>query len=429
MRLTIVVAFLAIAMSHSPIRADDAVSEPTCVSPPTVIQSVNVFDGTDVIPDATVVIRCTLIERVIESGDSTELPSEGELIDGRGKFLLPGLIDSHTHTFRREFLERSLDFGVTTVLDMGSLASGFKLSIDAEDAQAQVDDRADMLGAVVWVTAPGSHGTQFGESPTLDNPKEADAFIAKRVADGADFIKIIYDNFKMFDEPIPTLSKETMQAAVNAAHAHGRMAVFHSRDVEAYTNAALAGADGFVHLPVDEVPGEKLLTLLKKKDIFVMPNLSLARPDGIRFADDPVIGPVLTEDEISNLKRFRSNHREGGDRVVYESVKVFRDKGITIISGTDTPNGGTTVGASMHLELELLVEAGLTPLEAMAAATSTPARVFGLNDRGRIVEGLLADLVLVQGNPDQEITDTRNIVMTWKAGKARSGIISIESQN
>jgi imidazolonepropionase-like amidohydrolase len=429
MKRTITVACLAGAILHSPIRADEAASEQTCVSPPTVIQSVRVFDGTDIIPEATVIIRCKLIERVIDNGDITDIPMESLLIDGRGKFLLPGLIDSHTHTFNRETLERSLDFGVTTVLDMGSLASGFKQAIDAEDAQGQVDDRADLLGAVVWVTAPGSHGTQFGESPTLEDPKEADEFIAKRVADGADFIKIIYDNFKMFDRPVPTLSQETMQAAVIAAHAHGRMAVFHSRDVEAYTNAALAGADGFVHLPVDEVPGEELLTLLKEEEIFVMPNLSLARPDGIRLAEDPVIGPMLTEDEISNLKRFRALHREGGDRVVYDSVKVFRDKGVTILSGTDSPNSGTTAGASMHLELELLVEAGLTPVEAMAAATSTPARVFGLNDRGLIAERMVADLVLVQGNPDRVITETRNIVMTWKAGKARSGIISIESQN
>ena len=77
----------------------------------------------------------------------------------------------------------------------------------------------------------------------------------------------------------------------------------------------------------------------------------------------------------------------------------------------------------------MLVEAGLTPLEAMTAATSAPARMFGLNDRGRIAEGMLADLVLVEGSPDQVITDTRNIVMTWKAGKAHAGVISIEGKN
>lgn len=429
MRRTITVAWLACAILSSPIQADDAASEQTCGSPPTVIQSVRVFDGADIIPEATVIIRCTLIERVIKSGDIADLATEGVLIDGRGRFLMPGLIDSHTHTFRREFLQRSLDFGVTTALDMGSLASGFKLAIDAEDVEGQADDRADLLSAVVWVTAPGSHGTQFGESPTLESPDKADAFIAQRVADGADFIKIIYDNFKMFDRPIPTLSDETMQAAVKAAHAHGRMAVFHSRDIEAYTNAALAGADGFVHFPVDEVPGEDLLALLKEEEIFVMPNMSLSRPDGIRLVEDPVIGPTLTKDEIANLKRFRANQREGADHVVDDSVKAFRDTGVTILSGTDSPNGGTTVGASMHLELELLVEAGLTPVEAMAAATSAPARMFGLNDRGRIAEGMLADLVLVEGSPDQVITDTRNIVMIWKAGKAHAGVISIESKN
>lgn len=426
MKRSILILCTAVVLLHDKSWADDATPARPCEDPPTVIRSVRAFDGTGVIPELTVIIRCTKIERVIKSGNLDELPADSVVIEGQGRFLMPGLIDSHTHTFRREMLERSLNFGVTTVLDMGSLAAGFKRAIDAEDSAGQVDDRADMLGAVIWVTAPGSHGTQFGDSPTLEDPQKANEFIAERVADGADFIKIIYDNFKMFDSPVPTLSKETMQAAVEAAHAHGRMAVFHSRDVEAYTDAALAGADGFVHLPVDEVADDNLLSLLKQEEIFVMPNLSLARPDGIRLAQDPVIGPMLTEDEISNLKGFRALQREGGDKVVYDSVKVFRDKGVTILSGTDSPNGGTTVGASMHLELELLVEAGLTSVEALAAATSTPATVFGLDDRGRIAEEMLADLVLVQGAPDQVITDTRNILMTWKAGKVHPGTMSVE---
>jgi imidazolonepropionase-like amidohydrolase len=355
---------------------------------------------------------------VIEAGEVPELPPNSKLIDGKGKFLLPGLIDSHVHTFRRGMLERTLEFGVTTVLDMGSTSLEFKSVIDAEDARAPADNRADLYGAVVWATAPGSHGTQFGEVPTLVASKGAAEFVAARIEEGADFIKIIYDNFKMFNRPVPTLSRATMQEVVKEAHGNGVMAVVHSRDVEAFADVVEAGADGIVHLPVDQVPGHELVSAMKAQEVFVVPNLSLARPEGDRLIDDPVIGPMLTEQEVENLRNFRSNHREGGDQVAYESVKAFREGGVTILSGTDSPNGGTTVGASMHIELELLVEAGLTPVEAMAAATSTPARVFGLADRGRIAEGLLADMLLVEGSPDRSISDTRKIVMVWKAGKA-----------
>jgi len=429
MRRSMFVFCAALIWVQGSLFADETESGEPCVGPVTIIHSVGVFDGSDVIPEATVIIQCSLIHRVFEGGEPADVPPGSRLIDGKGKFLLPGLIDSHTHTFRREMLERSLDFGVTTVFDMGSLASGFKQTIDAEDALGQVTGRADMLGAELWVTAPGSHGTQFGDAPTLDKPEGAEEFVAARVAGGADFIKVIYDNFKMIDRPIPTLSKEAMQAVVSAAHRHGLKAVFHSRDVDAYTDAVKAGADGFVHVPVDAVPSEELLSLLKANGVFVSPNLSLARPDGQRLIDDPFIGPMLTDKEISNLKNFRGMHGKGGDRIAYESVKAFHNAGISILSGSDTPNGGTTVGASMHIEMELLVEAGLTPVEAMAAATSAPAEVFGLDDRGRIAEGLLADLLLVEGSPVQTISNSRNILTVWKAGEIHSRTGSTEQQD
>ena len=101
-----------------------------------------------------------------------------------------------------------------------------------------------------------------------------------------------------------------------------------------------------------------------------------------------------------------------------EAVRVLRAAGVVILAGTDAPNPGTAQGASLHGELELLVEAGLTPAEALRAATSAPAGVFGLKDRGRLAPGLRADLVLVDGDPSQDIRATRAIVGIWKAGLA-----------
>ena len=87
-----------------------------------------------------------------------------------------------------------------------------------------------------------------------------------------------------------------------------------------------------------------------------------------------------------------------------------------ILAGTDAPNPGTAHGSSLHRELELLVQAGLSPEAALAAATSVPARIYGLRDRGRIAPGLRADLVLVNGDPSRDITATRDIVSIWKRG-------------
>ena len=87
-----------------------------------------------------------------------------------------------------------------------------------------------------------------------------------------------------------------------------------------------------------------------------------------------------------------------------------------LLAGTDAPNPGTTHGASLHRELELLIKAGLSATEALMAATSVPARIFGLRDRGRIAPGMRADLLLVGGNPVRDVTDTRNVVAVWKKG-------------
>ena len=397
--------------------AGENANHEACESPPITIASVRIFNGEFVIPKATVVIQCATISEIIEDGTLPDLAGDAITVDGRGKTLLPGLIDSHAHTFRREMLERSLDFGVTTVFDMGSVNKDFVKSIKKEDHEGVATDRADLLSAVLWVTAPGSHGTQFGEVPTLAEPEEAPAFVAQRVADGADFIKIIYDNFKMFDRPIPTLRKQTLFAVVDASHEQGKMAVVHSRDVDAYTDVVESGADGLMHVMVDEVPGGQLVEALKRNDMFVSPNLSLARHDGMRLIDDPYFGPMLTESEVENLNKWRALRREGGDQVEYDALMAFHQAEVTILAGSDSPNGGTTVGASLHLELELLVEAGLTPVEALRAATSNPAKVFGLQDRGRIAEGLKADLLMVEGKPDQTISDTRRLSMIWKNGK------------
>ncbi len=399
----------------APLTALPGSTDKQCNSPLTVIDSVRVFDGLDVKSEATVILRCSEIVHVLYAPNDYPVPEDAVVIDGQGKTLLPGLIDAHVHVWRRSQLERSLDFGVTTVFDMGS-SRELTLQMRDEEVRGVNHDRADLRSAVLWVTAPDSHGTQFGEVPTLSEPGEAPDFVTQRVADGADYIKVIYDHFKMIPRDVPTLSRETMIATVAAANQQGRMAVFHSRDVEAVNHAVEAGASGFVHVPVDEVPGEALVNRMQEKGVFVTPNLSLARNESSRIMDDPDFGPMLTESEIEGFGNWRPLRNEGGDEVEYETLITLHRAGVPILAGSDMPNGGTMAGATVHAELELMVEAGMTPVEALRAATWNPASAYGFEDRGRIAPGMLADLVLVEGKPDEDIIDTRRIVTIWKSG-------------
>ena len=387
-----------------------------CDAPQTAIKSVRLFDGFDVRPEATVIVRCSYIRQVLNGSHDSPISQNTVVVNGEGMTLIPGLIDAHVHVWRREQLERSLDFGVTTVYDMGSSRAMAQQMRD-EEIRGQNVDRADLRSAVLWVTAPGSHGTQFGEVPTLSEPGKASEFVAARVAEGADYIKIIYDHFKMFPQEIPTLSRETMTAAVDAAREKGKLAVFHSRDLEAVTHAIEAGASGFVHVPVDEVPSEDLIGLILENDIFFTPNLSLARHEASRLLEDPDFGPMLSESEIENLGDWRAMRTDNGDEIEYAAVKKLHDAGVPILIGSDMPNGGTIAGATVHSEMELLVEAGVRPIDALRAATSIPAKAYGFADRGRIAPGTVADLVMVKGEPDKYITDSRKIVTIWKSGK------------
>jgi imidazolonepropionase-like amidohydrolase len=99
-----------------------------------------------------------------------------------------------------------------------------------------------------------------------------------------------------------------------------------------------------------------------------------------------------------------------------EAIRAMAARGVPVLAGTDSPAPGATYGASLHGEMELLVRAGLTPTQALMAATSAPARAFGLDDRGRIAPGLRADLLLVEGDPTADILHTRRIVKIWKRG-------------
>jgi imidazolonepropionase-like amidohydrolase len=99
-----------------------------------------------------------------------------------------------------------------------------------------------------------------------------------------------------------------------------------------------------------------------------------------------------------------------------EAVRQLARAGVPLLAGTDAPSPGATYGASLHGELELLVGAGLTPVQALTAATSAAARAFKLADRGRVAGGLRGDLVLVDGDPTSDIRATRRIVEVWKRG-------------
>ncbi len=386
----------------------------------TFFTNVRVFDGTRMLESQRVLIGGG---RILMMGPRLMPPSDATIIDARGKTLLPGLIDSHTHSFG-DALKVALIFGVTTEMDMfGDVGAG-KLA-RAEQAAGKATARADLFSAGTLVTAPKGHGTEYGfEIPTLGSPDSAQQFVDARIAEGSDYIKIVYDDGRTYGRKIPTLSKGTMRAVVVAAHKRGKLAVVHIGDLAGARDAIDVGADALVHLFVDHEPDSQFGSFVAAHHAFVVPTMTVLKSitgvgGGATLVSDARTAPYLSRAD-STMLVAGFPHRPGTPETSYEAavktVRQLRAAKVPMLAGTDAGNPGTSHGAALHRELELLVQAGMTALEALASATSVPARLFHLSDRGRIAVGLRADLVLVNGDPSADITATRNIDGVWKQG-------------
>ncbi len=384
-----------------------------------LIRNVRVFDGERVIPKTSVLVTNGRIARVAAS---IAAPDGTPTVDGAGKTLLPGLIDSHTHTWGNALRDASA-LGVTTVLDMFTDA---KAAADLRrlDGTPAGRETADFRSAGTLATSPKGHGTEYGLAiPTITSPGEAQAFVDARIAEGSDYIKIVYDDGHTYGIKFATIDKPTLKAVVEAAHARRKLAVVHIGDLAGARDAIDVGANGLVHLFVDSTPDAGFAKSVAAHKAFVIPTLSVlesvAWGDGGKLiAKDPKLAPYIPAANVQTLEQTFPK-RPGPTRdlgFALETVRQLHALGVPVLAGTDAPNPGTAHGASMHREVELLVKAGLTPGEALRAATSVPARIFSLADRGRIAPGLRGDLVLVNGDPTTDIRATRDIVGVWKRG-------------
>jgi imidazolonepropionase-like amidohydrolase len=379
-----------------------------------LIEHVRVFDGERTIERTSVLVRDGKIEAI---GPHLHPPKRTRVIDGGARTLLPGLIDAHTLIRARQDLEQSLVFGVTTDLSMlmdQKLAEEEK----AEQRESKASDRADLFSSGYCATAPGGHGTEYGlKFPTLTEPKEAQSWGDDRLAEGSDYIKIIYENGGDTGHGgRPSIDQATLQALIAAAHARGKLAIVHIHSEQQAMDAIESGADGLAHLfshGGDQVHPTFAL-LVAAHHAFVIPTFAVLesvcnQSPGQRILDDPKLSPFLLPAYVPQLRKNINHGQPNHCMFSMTAIPPLSASHVPILAGTDVGNSGTAPGASLHGELEYLVEAGLTPTQALVAATSATATAFRLADRGRILAGLRADLVLVNGNPTEDIRTTRDI--------------------
>jgi len=355
----------------------------------TVLRGARVFDGTGFgAPVDVAWAEGTIV---------FSAPPGAEEVDSTGGFLIPGLIDCHIHLAGPETLTELTAHGVTTALDMSSPAP-------LVAALRGTPGVTDIRSGIMATTSPGSaHAARMKSIPAAQEalvagPGDAEAAVARRVAQGADYIKIVID--------LPGFDDETVQALVTAAHARRLKTVAHASRSDAVAMAQRTGVDVFTHAPLDRPITPEQAAELAAAGVVVVPTLVMMRGivDRIGAAGGP--GP-----------RYEPAR---------ESVRVLHDAGVPVLAGTDanrTPAAPASppFGTSLHDELALLVDAGLTPAEALRAATSDAAAHFDLPDRGRIAPGMRADLVLLEADPATDISATRRIRGVWVGGERVDG--------
>jgi imidazolonepropionase-like amidohydrolase len=421
--------------------------------PPIAITNVTVIDttGGPVLPNMTVVIEGERITRV-ESTVRARAPKGARLIDGTGKFLIPGLWDMHIHTFFGDWVPGASEVtlplfianGVTGVRDMGS---------DLDPILAARHDvvQGTQLGPRMVVSGPMLDGpkSQFPAAIAIVTPEDGRRAVVMLKSRGVDFIKIqsyvpreayfaIADECRKQKIPFEGHVPDAIRAseAANAGQKSFEHLIGVFEDSSTVEDQLLKGPKGPARFleTYDAANETALIQLLAKKQTWQCPTLYWERGqwlvDAIDVTKDPNAKyapaswrqkswPKFTAGIIKDLATDPLPVRQKFVAHELEIVKRLQRAGVPFLAGTDTPAGVDVLpGFSLHQELQRFVDAGFTPVEALQTATINPARFLEkLGDFGTVEKGKIADLVLLDANPLDDIGNTRKIAAVVANGR------------
>ncbi len=384
-----------------------------------IIRNVRLYDGENLFEKIDILIKD---HKVFKTGENLVNPTMLPELEGQGKTLLPGFIDAHTHAYGSA-LQQALNFGVTTELDMFTMPE-FANPHQQKRKVANNNQLADLFSATILATAPGGHGTEYGiKIPILETPEQVDHFVKERKTEGADYIKAVYNSVKAKRQYSPSISKEILQALVVSAHQNGKMLVVHVDNLISAKEAITSGANGIIHSFMDKVVDDELIQLMKMGEAFIIPTLSVETSvaqlaDGKHLLQQTVLKNYLDHQQAQQLN---SGFPDFGImptdfQKALDGVKLLADADISILAGSDAPNPGTSHGVSLHGELQLLVKAGLSNRQAIHSATGAASKYFPIGKRGTLQIGAMASMLLVDGNPFEDISRTQHIQLIWKNG-------------
>ncbi|HYZ84736.1 MAG TPA: amidohydrolase family protein [Bryobacteraceae bacterium] len=412
-----------------------------------VLKNFDVIDGTGaaVQRNRTVTIAGDRIRSISSAQAST--PPTATVVDMRGSTIMPLIINAHGHlglvkgttisvanqtdeNIRHQLL-RYQDYGVGAVLSMGT--DGQRFAEIREASRRGLLPGADVFSAGIGMdekdgVPPASMG--FTSVLRPETPEEARRYVAQQAPRKPDFIKIWVDDFW---GQFPKLPRATYKAAIDEAHKHGLRVAAHLYHLDDARSLVADGVDVMAHSIRDGDIDNALLADMKARHVAYIPTLSL---DDFAFVyggspswiDDPFFRAALDPGVLEMITSAEYKAKTRASKVTAEEMKALpiamrnlkriHDAGIPVALGTDS--GATPVrvqGFAEHKELVLMVQAGLTPLQAISVATKNAAQLLGVADQyGTLEPGKKANFIVLEKDPSQNIRNTQLIRAVWKNG-------------
>ena len=413
-----------------------------------VLRGATLIDGTGRPPrqNATLIIDG---DRISAVGDAAKLkiPAGARVVEVRGRTIMPGIINVHGHVglvaggqsradaYTRENVEPQLlqyeRYGVTSVLTLGLNRD---LVYELRDEQR----RGALPGASLFTAGRGV-GVPGGAPPVPSAPdqvyrpktaEEAVANVREAATHKPDFFKIWVDDvFGKF----PKMDPAVFKATIEEAHRNGIRVASHVFYLADAKDLIGDGVDALAHSIRDQPVDREIVALMKKRgtyyvSTFTVDESAFVLADHPAMLDDPFLGGALSPEALQqfrspeyrdkvksdpNVPKFRAALANG-----MRNLKTLHGAGVRIAFGTDSgANPARIPGWAEHRELELMVEAGLKPMDVLVAATRGSAAMLGATDRGTLEPGKRADFLVLSANPLDDVRNTRRLVSVWHGGR------------
>ncbi len=375
---------------------------------------------------------------IVDASSGPPAGFDGEIVDVTGKWIIPGLRDFHTHSVLNQALDGAREFfgtdgGARRMLYAG--VTGFLDLFNQEDYVLSMRDRqragdgpigADIFAAGPCLTATDGHCTEYPiTTRIIDSPEDARREIGELAERRPDVVKVVYDHMredlakKTWRTLRPSIDRATLEASVAAAAAHGIPTVIHIRSWKDVRESVEVGATAVTHLPHEGPIPDGLAELMAERGTVVIPTLAvgdlflLEQPEVL----ETKLAGAVTGDAIVAAYRDFDHDREWVGNMVsglrhahgirLQNLAKLAAAGVPIVAGTDAGNTMTVQGFSLHRELELMVDAGLEPWQALAAATTAAGEFIGRS--WGLDAGDEGSVVVLDASPIADIRNTRSI--------------------